>query len=183
MLPITCSYPSFYNGQPQEHFCADSRMTVKPSSAEQISHLLCALQGTVRRHGLLKRQLCHPLRGRDGPCCVPGPGLFLLHSSFHPLSLPLGLCSLENSASTLASLLSGISSSAWKEALFSHCTTLSPLYISSLCFLASHLSSRKWSLHSAHFVTSHVLLSYSDLIFAPTILLISLSLSPPPTPL
>lgn len=107
-------------------------MTVKPSFAEQISHLLCALQGTVHRHGLTKRQLCPLLRGRDGSCCVPGPGLFLLHSSFRPLSLPLGLFSLENAALTLASLLSGTSSSAWKQALFSHWAALPPP--------ASHLS-------------------------------------------
>lgn len=145
-------------------------MTVKPSFAEHISHLLCALQGTVHRHGLTKRQLCHLLRGRDGSCCVPGPGLFLLHSSFHPLSLPLGLFPLENPALTLASLLSGASSSAWKQALFSHWAALPPLSNSSVCFLASHLSSsRNWSLRSAHFVTSRVRLSYSALIFAPTI--------------
>lgn len=150
-------------------------MTVKPSSAEQISHLLCVLQGRVHGHGRIRQhtELCHLVRGREGSCCVPGPGLFLLHSSFHPLSPPLGLCSLENPAITLSSLFSDASSSAWKHTLLS--LTEQPSLPST-----SHLSA-SWPLVSpspGKGVCSVSILS-PDLIFAPTILFISLSLPLP----
>lgn len=128
-------------------------------------------------------QLCHLLRGRDGSCCSrPGslPAAF-----FIPPSLPLALdCALQRTSYHI------ILSSLWLLVLSLeagsvvwHWATIPSLHISSVRFLASHpSSSRKRSLHSVHLVTSRVLLSYSDLIFAPTLLLISLSLSLSPRP-
>ena len=87
------------NRQTYEHSCAGDQMKVKPSLTERISHLPCIPQGGVCTccTGTRVTQLLHLSRGWDGCCWVSGPGLFLTSSFLsHPLSTPLGPCSLDN---------------------------------------------------------------------------------------
>lgn len=183
MSCVTCSCSSFYKRTNLEHFCADSQMEAKPSLAEQILHrpAFCRCECIPTAQAYPARghtELCRIIRRRHG-CCGPGPGLFLA-ASFLPASRtsPWALFLREERFSHLyPPLPCGIPSSSWRHALSSLIQNPSFPLPSSICCPVSHLPfSRKRTLQSVHFLTSCVLLIYYNLIFAPTIWLISLSL-------